>query len=183
MAKLKIKGLSSLYSNIIDNIWAAAAHTEGHITAQMEKFMATLSESITRLSTAVADEFQQIRDQAEANLAATKEALEAAGTENAALAEALQEQVDLNEDLVTQIDEAKARLDALSQELESNDPNSGTDPDVYPDNSLPTGGDANTGGDHIDNSLPGSQPHPDNSLPGDQPEINPLQGQGRRGRK
>lgn len=48
------------------------------------------------------------------------------------------------------------------------DANTGGD---HVDNTLPTGGDANTGGDHVDNTLPNpdDQPHPDISGPGDQP--------------
>jgi hypothetical protein len=183
MAKLKVKGLSALYNNIIDNIWAAAAHVEGHITTQMEKNMATLSESITRLGSAVANEFEQIKAQAEANLEATKEALEQVGGENEQLKDALEEQVSANEDLLTQISEAQARLDSFSTELESND-EAVYDPDApRPDNTLPTGGDANTGGDHVDNTLPGEQPYPDQSLPGDQPEANQDLPQAQRGNR
>ena len=39
--------------------------------------------------------------------------------------------------------------------------------DVYPDQGLPGPGSA--GGEHPDNTLPGSQPRPDNTLPGDLP--------------
>lgn len=84
--------------------------------------------------------------------------------------------------------EAKQELESVLQavreaadQLAADNPRD--DSGAHPDNSLPTGGDANTGGDHIDNSLPGSQPHPDIEGPGDQPVINPLGGQrGQRGK-
>lgn len=163
-AVLRIKGIKSFYNGIVSNIWAAAAHTEGHITAQMEKFMGTLSQSVTDLSTAIAREFDDIRAAAEATLADLREQVEAVGSENVELKEALEAQVATSEDYLQQINDAQARIDALVAELGANDPEEPVDPDApHPDHTLP--------GD-----LPGAGDHVDNSLPGDQPQVNPLRG-------
>lgn len=170
MAKIrfKIKGLRALHRDIIENIWAAAAHTEGHITAQMESNMTTLSEAVTNLSTAVAREFDDIRAAAEATLASLREQLEAVGSENVELKEALEEQVATSEDYLQQITDAQARIEALTEELGRNDPDeTPVDPDVYPDNTLP--GPGSEGG-----------AYPDIDGPGDQPVVNPLGGKGRK---
>lgn len=150
---VKIKGLGSLYQDIIDNIWAAAAHTEGHITRELERLMGTLSDSVTRLSEAIANEFDDIKAAAEATLAELREALAAADADNEALTEALNDQISANEDLVRQIDEAKARLDALSSELEENDQTE----EVPEDPNAP----------HVDHTLPGDLP----ANPDDEPHV------------
>jgi hypothetical protein len=205
---LELQGLKSVHKKTLQTIWAAAAHVEGHITRELERYMSTLSESITRLVQAVNTEFDQIRREAQAAVDAAKAALEQVGSENVELQSKLQEQVSKNEALITSIDDARGRLDAISGELEGNDPHpdnelpgagsaGGEHPDntlpgagsaggEHPDNTLPTGGDANTGGDHVDNTLPGQepgnpedQPHPDQTLPGDLPQGR----SGRGGRK
>jgi len=173
---LELQGLKSVHKKTLQTIWAAAAHVEGHITRELEKYMATLSESITRLVQAVNTEFDQIRQEAQAAVDAAKAALEQVGGENVELKNALTEQVSKNENLVQQIDDARGRLDSISGGLEGNDPHPdntlpgpGSAGGEHPDNTLPSGGDANTGGDHVDNTLPGQEPHPDQTLPGDLP--------------
>lgn len=187
MAKLKVKGLSALYNNIIDNIWAAAAHIEGHITTQMGKFMGTLSESITELSTAIANEFDDIRAAAEATLQELRDQLEAVGSENVELKEALEQQVATSEGYLQQITDAQQRIDALVAQLQENDPVTGGG-DEHPDNTLPGDlphPDNSLPGDqpYPDNSLPGDQPYPDQGLPGDQPQVEPRSARGRRSGK
>jgi hypothetical protein len=189
-ALLKIKGVKALYDGIVSNIWAAAAHVEGHITTQMGKFMGTLSESITELSTAIANEFDDIRAAAEATLQELRDQLEAVGSENVELKEALEQQVATSEGYLQQITDAQQRIDALVAQLQENDPVVGGGGDEHPDNTLP--------GDlpHPDNSLPGEQPYPDNTLPGeephpdntlpepgDQPVVDHRSGRGRRSGK
>jgi hypothetical protein len=188
---LQERGLKSMHKKTLRTIWAAAAHVEGHITRELEKYMATLSESVTRLVQSVTNELAQIRKEAQAAVDAAKKALEEVGSENTQLKSSLQEQVSKNEALVTSIDDAQGRIDAVSGQLESNDPHvdntlpgQGSAGGEHPDNTLPSGGDANTGGDHVDNTLPGDQPHPDNTLPGDLPGSEGSTGRsGRGGRK
>ena len=157
---LERQGLKSMHKKTLRTIWAAAAHIEGHITRELEKYMATLNESVTALVEAVSTELAQVRAEAQAAVDAAKAALEAAGSENSALAAALQEQISQNEHLVQTIDDAQARIDALTSQLGENDPR--------PDNELPGPGSA--GGEHPDNTLPGpgseGGAHPDNTLPG-----------------
>jgi chromosome segregation ATPase len=171
---LEQQGMKAMHKETLRAIRAAVRHIENTFTTELEKYMAPLNESIDRLSQAITTELDQVRQEAERNLQETKDALEAASSDNAELNAALEQQVANSQGLVDTISSAKQRLDDLSSGFEANDPRV--------DNSLPGSGGGNPG-EHPDNTLPNpdDQPHPDQGLPGDQPQVNPLSG--KRGKK
>lgn len=119
---LEGEGLRSLNEKVKQSISEAVADIKHHITTELEKHMAPLNDSVTRILDAMTTEFDQIRATAAENLKSTQDALEAADNANAELNTALQAEVDKSQGLVNDIDNATGRLDAASAELEANDP-------------------------------------------------------------
>lgn len=119
---LEFQGLRSLRQQVKRMVRSAINEINHHITTELEKHMAPLNDSVSRILEAMTNEFDQIRAQAAENLAATQAALEAADNANVALNEALQGEVAKSQALVDDIDSATGRLDAASAELEANDP-------------------------------------------------------------
>jgi division protein CdvB (Snf7/Vps24/ESCRT-III family) len=85
-----------------------------HTTKELENRMATINESLDRLSGAISTEIQQVRDELQA-------VIDDLGEENADLRAQLEGQV-------AQLDSAIARVDSMSTDLEANDPEAPVEP-------------------------------------------------------
>jgi len=169
---LEQQGMKAMHKETLRAIRAAVRHIERHVSTELEKYMAPLNESINRLQQAITTELDQVRQEAERNLQETRDALEAASSENTELNAALEAQVANSEALVSTIDSAKQRLDDLSSGFEANDPQTGGGGE-HPDNTLPGSGGGNPG-EHPDNTLPNEIP-----VEGEPPVVDPR-GRGKR---
>lgn len=164
--------VAALWALVSGKAWATVLSSLANLTKEME----TLTEEIRELREEVAKEGDEDRASAEreAALNAKVDALEAQLAEVQPLIDAARAG---EADALAQLEELLAAVrQAIADLRADNAPDSGGDggDPPHPDNTLPTGGDANTGGDHVDNSLPGDQPYPDIGGPGDQPVVNPL---------
>lgn len=119
---LEVEGAKAIRKQAQAYVREAVREIKSHITTELEKHMATLNESIDRLTSAITTEIAQVRAEAQANLEAAQAALAEASADNAELTTALQAEVDRNTSLVGTIDSAQGRIDSISSDLEANDP-------------------------------------------------------------
>ena len=126
-------GVEALRSQLEQTLRDAVNEVKQHTTREIERHMATLNESIDRLTAAISTELDQVREAALANLAATEAALAAATSENADLAAAVAAKEESELLLMATIDGAQARIDGMSSDFEANDPAPEPDPEPEAD--------------------------------------------------
>jgi TolA-binding protein len=159
----------------------------GDRMSELDQSVEGLQSAVADLADRIGDTPQQLEDALRQIADLNSQIADLSGDDeaDAARIESLTQERD---DLVSDAQENVARLKDVTEQIgtlagggSGGDTAGGGEPPV-PDNTLPSGGDANTGGDHVDNTLPGDleggdttppteggDPYPDNSLPTDQP--------------
>lgn len=108
MRVLEAEGFAAIKRQAKRYLRGLTNEIKNHVTEELERHMATIHDALDRLSGAVANELQQVRD----SLQGTIDNLSA---ENADLRNQL-------ESNVSQLDSAITRVEGMSSELEANDP-------------------------------------------------------------